>query len=153
MKNNTKAKTFDIFCAKMDERYFDLPEHIRRNIAHDLMLESMEILKENTDGLAQSKADAFLEHEKHRKQFRDHIEVIQKHTKTMMDSFKKQGFVKPDRDKFNKPILKGRTTMVDEMVEFLNKLNKSVMDFYKDVYKVEETKDNKDIGIEQISLF
>lgn len=153
MKNHTKAKTFETFCAKMDEKYPDLPEHIRRNIASDLTIESMEILKENSEGLSQAKADAFLDHEKHRKQFRDHIEIVQKHTKMLLDSFKKQGFVKPDRDKYNKPILKGRTLMVDEMVDFLNKLNKSVMDFYTEVYKIEETKDNKDIGIEQISLF
>jgi hypothetical protein len=43
--------------------------------------------------------------------------------------------------------------MVDEMVDFLNKLNKSVMDFYTDVYKIEDEKEFKTNGIEQISLF
>jgi hypothetical protein len=71
----------------------------------------------------------------------------------MYDSFRKQGFVKPEVDrKTNKPMLKGRTTMVDEMVDFLNKMNKTVMDFYKDVYKIEDTKEAKDAGV-QTTLF
>jgi hypothetical protein len=71
----------------------------------------------------------------------------------MYDSFRSQGFVKPDIDKkTNKPILKGRTTMVDEMVVFLNKMNKTVMDFYKDVYKIEDSKEAKDAGV-QTTLF
>jgi hypothetical protein len=113
----------------------------------------MIILKDNSDGLSKSASDALLDHEKHRKQFRDHIENIQKHSKVLLDSFKKQTFVKPDRDKNNKPVLVGRTRMVDEMVDFLNKLNKSVMDFYTQVYKIEDEKEFKTNGIEQISLF
>jgi hypothetical protein len=153
MKNHTKAKTLDLFCKTLDEKYPDIEEHIRRKIANDLMNDSLIILKENSEGLSKSASDALLDHEKHRKQFRDHIENIQKHTKTMMDSFKKQGFVKPDRDKNNKPVLVGRTRMVDEMVDFLNKLNKSVMQFYTDVYKIEDEREFKTNGIEQITLF
>jgi hypothetical protein len=153
MKNHTKAKTFDIFCQTLSEKYPDIDEHIRRKIANDLMNESMIILKDNSDGLSKSASDALLDHEKHRKQFRDHIENIQKHSKVLLDSFKKQTFVKPDRDKNNKPVLVGRTRMVDEMVDFLNKLNKSVMDFYTEVYKIEDEKEFKTNGIEQISLF
>jgi hypothetical protein len=42
--------------------------------------------------------------------------------------------------------------MVDEMVVFLNKMNKTVMDFYKDVYKIEDSKEAKDAGV-QTTLF
>jgi len=42
--------------------------------------------------------------------------------------------------------------MVDEMVVFLNRLNKTIMDFYKDVYKIEDFKDAKDISA-QTTLF
>ena len=113
----------------------------------------MGILNENCDGLSRSMQDAVVDLEKYKKTFRDHIEEIQKTTKVMYDSFRKQGFIKPEIDKkTNKPMLKGRTTMVDEMVEFLNKMNKTVMDFYKDVYKIEDSKEAKDAGI-QTTLF
>ena len=43
--------------------------------------------------------------------------------------------------------------MVDEMVVFLNKLNVIVIDFYKDIYKIQSREDAKQIGIEQTTLF
>jgi hypothetical protein len=46
-------------------------------------------------------------------------------------------------------VLKGKTTMVDEMVEFLNIVNDSVISFYKEVYKIEETSNENP----QITLF
>jgi hypothetical protein len=80
--------------------------------------------------------------------------MLEKSVKILFDSFRKQGFIKPDIDKkTNKPILKGRTTMVDEMVDFLNKLNIIVMDFYKDIYKIQNKEEGKQMGIEQITLF
>jgi hypothetical protein len=80
--------------------------------------------------------------------------MLEKSVKILFDSFRKQGFIKPDIDKkTNKPILKGRTTMVDEMVDFLNKLNIIVLDFYKDVYRIESRDEGKEFGVEQISLF
>jgi hypothetical protein len=80
--------------------------------------------------------------------------MLEKSVKILFDSFRKQGFIKPDIDKkTNKPILKSRTTMVDEMVDFLNKLNIIVLDFYKDVYRIESRDEGKEFGVEQISLF
>jgi hypothetical protein len=46
-------------------------------------------------------------------------------------------------------ILKPRTTMVQEMVDYLNFLNKLVISFYKEVYKIEQSS----IDYPKISLF
>ena len=153
MKSTTKTKTLELFLKILEENHPEMSEATRRKTAYVLCDASMDVLHENCDGLSKSMLDAVVDLEKYKKTFRDHIEDIQKITKTMYDSFRSQGFVKPDIDtKTNKPILKGRTTMVDEMVVFLNKMNKTVMDFYKDVYKIEDSKEAKDAGV-QTTLF
>ena len=153
MKSTTKTKTLELFLNILEKNNPEMSESTRRKTAYILCDASMDILHENCDGLSKSMLDAVVDLEKYKKTFRDHIEDIQKITKTMYDSFRSQGFVKPDIDKkTNKPILKGRTTMVDEMVVFLNKMNKTVMDFYKDVYKIEDSKEAKDAGV-QTTLF
>ena len=153
MKTTTKTKTLELFLKILEENHPEMAEPARRKTGYALCEASMGILNENCDGLSRSMQDAVVDLEKYKKTFRDHIEEIQKTTKIMYDSFRKQGFIKPEIDKkTNKPMLKGRTTMVDEMVEFLNKMNKTVMDFYKDVYKIEDSKEAKDAGI-QTTLF
>ena len=153
MKSTTKTKTLELFLKILEENHPEMSESTRRKTAYILCDASMDVLHENCDGLSKSMLDAVINLEKYKKTFRDHIEEIQKITKTMYDSFRSQGFVKPDIDKkTNKPILKGRTTMVDEMVVCLNKMNKTVMDFYKDVYKIEDSKEAKDAGV-QTTLF
>jgi hypothetical protein len=153
MKNTTKSKTLEIFLKILEENHPEMTEPARRKTAYDLCDASMDILNANCDGLSKSMLDAVVTLESYKKTFRDHIEDIQSTTKNMYTSFRSQGFIKPDIDrKTNKPILKGRTTMVDEMVFFLNKLNKTVMDFYKDVYKIEDSKESKDAGV-QTTLF
>lgn len=153
MKNTTKSKTLDIFLKILEEKHPEMTEPTRRKTAYDLCEASMQILNDNTEGLSKTMLDAVVTLESYKKTFRDHIEDIQSITKNMFTSFRSQGFIKPDIDKkTNKPYLKGRTTMVDEMVVFLNKMNKTVMDFYKDVYKIEDSKEAKDAGV-QTTLF
>jgi hypothetical protein len=153
MKNTTKSKTLDIFLKILEEKHPEMTEPKRRSTAIALCEASMQILNDNSEGLSKTMLDAVTSLESYKKTFRDHIEDIQSITKNMFTSFRSQGFIKPDIDKkTNKPYLKGRTSMVDEMVVFLNKMNKTVMDFYKDVYKIEDTKEAKDAGI-QTTLF
>lgn len=127
---------------------YNLPEHEQRNLTSTLTDEAMRYVNTSMQSFSELHLKAVTDLEQHKKMFRDHIELIDKHTKEMLVSFKKQGFVKPDTDKNGKPILKGRTTMVDEMVCFLNALNVSVLAFYKDVYKMEDLTQKP-----QISLF
>jgi hypothetical protein len=89
-------------------------------------------------------------HESNRGQFKKHIDLLQKETNRLLVSFKENSFVTKKYDENKKTmVLKGRTTMVDEMVYFLNLMNDSVILFYKDVYKVEETSNETP----QITLF
>jgi hypothetical protein len=89
-------------------------------------------------------------HESNRGQFKKHIDLLQKETNRLLVNFKENSFVTKKYDENKKTmVLKGRTTMVDEMVYFLNLMNDSVILFYKDVYKVEETSNETP----QITLF
>lgn len=150
MKDNVKNKMFEAFEAKLAEAYPDMEESTRRNIASLMQNISMEILIENTDGMSRAYSDAVIELEKHRNQFREHIELIQKHTKIVLESFKKNSMVAVDFDqKLKKPVLKARTTVIGDTVNFLNKLQESTIEFYEKVYKIE---DSNDFGI-QTTLF
>lgn len=141
-----KNQIFDSFLSIISQ--YSLPEHEQRALSSALTDKTMQQLDITVKSFTELHLKAVSDLEQHKKMFRDHIELIDKHTKEMLLSFKRQGFVKPDLDTNKKPILKGRTTMVDDMVAFLNKLNESVLAFYKDVYKMEDL-----IQTPQISLF
>ena len=154
MKNNLKSQTLEKFNEILEEKFPEIEEYKRRAIAHDMNEHSFLVIQEAIEYFSNSQNEKVIELEQHRKIFHDYINLLEKSVKILFDSFKKQGFVKPDIDKkTNKPYLKGRTTMVDEMVVFLNKLNVIVIDFYKDIYKIQSREDAKQIGIEQTTLF
>lgn len=154
MKNNLKAETLNKFNQILEEKYPEIEVYKRRAIAHELNEYAFGVLNESVKYFSDSQSEKSLLLEQHRKIFHDHIIMIEKSVKILFDNFKKEGFVKPEIDKkTNKPYLKGRTTMVDDMVLFLNRLNVLVMDFYKDVYKIENKEQAKEFGIEQITLF
>lgn len=141
---------FEAFEAKLAEAYPDMGESNRRNIASLMQKIAMDIIIENTDGISRAYTDAVIEMEKHRGQFREHIELIQKQTKIVLESFKKNSMVSIDFDqKLKKPVLKARTTVIADTVNFLNKLQDSTIDFYENVYKIEG---GNDFGI-QTTLF
>jgi hypothetical protein len=151
MKNTLKTKLFEAMEKKLAENYPTMQESSRRKLASLFQEVSLTILAENIDGLSKSHADIALEMESHKKMFRDHLEAIQKHYKTVMESFKTMGVVKTEIDrKTQRPVMIGRTTVVTEMVVFLNYLNNLTMDFFENVYKIEDTKDYQNI---QIKLF
>lgn len=142
MKNTLKNKLFETIDKKLDETYPDMTEVNRRKLAYLVQSLSLEVLFENIDGLTKSHSEMVLEMESHKKMFKDHIESMQKDCKTLMATFKNTGMVKFEIDhKTRKPILKAKTTVVAEMVTFLNKLNELTMKFYENVYKIEEDKD------------
>jgi translation elongation factor EF-1beta len=150
MKNTLKTKLFESFEEKLAQAYPDMAEHNRRNIANLMQNISIEILIENNDGITNSYNEAIKELEAHKKLFRDHVEELQKESKGIIQILRKNGLVSTSVDrKTNKPILVGRTTVITETVAFLNKMNEFTMNFYENVYKIE---DNNSFGT-QTTLF
>lgn len=150
MKNHLKDNIFQSFLETLDEDYPELSEAKRRRLAEKLGDKAYKIYTDNSQGLIQQLSDMTVSHESNRGQFKKHIDLLQKETNRLLVNFKENGFVTKKYDENKKTmVLKGRTTMVDEMVYFLNLMNDSVILFYKDVYKVEETSNETP----QITLF
>lgn len=151
MKNSIKNKLFESIDLKMAESYPDMSESNRRKIGFLIQGICMEIMAENIEGLANSHASMIMELETHKKLFKDHIDAIQKGYGILMDTFKKNGIVSIQHDpRKNKNVMRGKTTVVTEMVEFLNYLNDLTIEFYEKVYKIESEKDSYGI---QTTLF
>ena len=154
MKEATKTKTLDTFYTLMQEKFPHIKESDARKIANELIGVAQKMSMENADGFAKLHKETLLELEQHRTQFRKHIELIEKHTNGILESFKRQGYLKPETDpKTGKMYLKARTSLTTELVVYLNKLNDSVFEFYKNVYKIESYDQKGDSGFQQISLF
>jgi len=150
MKNHLKDNIFNSFLTIIEEEYPELSEAKRRRFADKLSDKAQMEYLENSKGLTQLLKDMSSSHEAHRGQFKRHIDMLQKETNRVFTNFKSNGFVTKKYDEYRKmTVLKGKTTMVDEMVEFLNIVNDSVISFYKEVYKIEETSNENP----QITLF
>ena len=150
MKNYLKDQIFNNFLQILESEMPQLTEASRRKMAEKLIDGSYSVYKENTEGIVKQTSEAISDLERHRGLFKQYIDVVQKNTNLILANFKQNGFVTKKYDEYTKKtILKGRTTMVDDMVYFLNDLNDLVSLFYKDVYKVEQTTKDQ----QQITLF
>jgi hypothetical protein len=149
MKNYLKEEIFNNFLEILENDMPQLTEATRRRLAEKLSEKSYRSYTQNTEGIVKQSKEAIIELEKHRGLFKQYIDFTQTSTNKLLYNFKQNGFVTKTYDNnTKKTILKGRTTMVDDMVYFLNELNDLVTLFYKDVYKLEETsKDNQQINL------
>lgn len=150
MKNHLKEQIFDNFLQILEVAMPQLTEAARRKIAEKLCQSAYDVYKVNSEGIVKQSSEAIVDLEKHRALFKKYIDFTQTSVNKILSNFKQNGFVTKKYDEYTKKtILKGRTTMVDDMVYFLNDLNDLVSLFYKEVYKVEQTTKDQ----QQITLF
>ena len=150
MKNHLKDTIFESFLGIVEEKLPEMSEAQRRRLCEALVDSSNKAYLANSKGIADQSLEAIRELEKHRAQFKNFVDDLQKGTNKLLFKFKEQGFVTKKYDpNSQKSVLKGRTTMVDDMVFYLNSLNDLVILFYKDVYKMEDTSHDTP----QITLF
>jgi hypothetical protein len=153
MKNILKNDYYDKFLKSLeDDQVFSDVQ--KRYIASKLSVEAVDVHDENFKKLSELYREASINNEKTRSQFIGMVNFIEKLTKPIIDSFKRQGFLKVDIMPNGKNKMVGRTTMVTDMVKYLTTLNELVINFYKDVYQIEKVSD-KEIEKEKIqsSLF
>ena len=151
MKETLRTKLFEHSVQHISNKYPDIPEHRARNISSDVSIKSIEILTENNRTLGELSRDLILEAEKNKKMFRAHIENLQKETKQVLQKLKDNGCISFGYDtKLRRNVITARSSVLKDTVDFLNKLNTFVIDFYKDVYKIDE-QNNDDRT--QITLF
>jgi hypothetical protein len=156
MENRFKNLLLNRFLEVIElENKIGLTESQKRAICNLLAVSASDVHAENFDKLNESHQQLVLTHEKTRKQFTGMVNFIEKNTKVVLDKFKTSSFVKEDYDVMKKKVvLKARTSMVTDMVDYLNRLNDLIIKFYEDVYEIEKVTD-KEKQKEQIqaSLF
>ena len=138
MKNITKSNLTEIFLDYLDDRLDGMTEAKRREIAYGLSELAYAQILEGSKAMADLYQTCMIESEAHRKQFRDHIELIQSYTKQVFGEFRRGGYIKDEIDpKTRKKVLIAKTRVLESVVVFLNALNETVNDFYENVYKID----------------
>ena len=151
MKEHLRNKLFSESIQVLSDLNTGLPESQARKIGSRVAENSIRILIENNQNMSEHYKDLILEAEQTRKMFREHIEILQSETQSILKILKTTGMVKMEwNSKLKKNVLVAKTSVLQETVAFLNKMNTLVIDFYKDVYKVEETNNEDRL---QITLF
>jgi hypothetical protein len=153
MKNILKNYYYDKFLESLkDDQVFSDVQ--KRYIANKLSVEAVNVHDENFKKLSDLHKELLINSEKTRSQFVGMVNFIEKSTKPLVDSFTRQGFLKVEALPNGKKKMVGRTTMVTDMVQYLNTLNELVFNFYKDVYQIDKV-DEKEKEKEKIqaSLF
>lgn len=82
--------------------------------------------------------------EKTKTQFHDMVSFIEKTTTVVIENLKSMGMLTVTYEKSGKPVMKARTSVVTSMVDYLNKLNGLVIQFYGEIYKIAEESQEPD---------
>lgn len=127
---------------KLLNDYTFLTEVQAHKIANDMMAIGVTHAMNNMDGIQSMVSKAVIDLESYRNQFHEHIEFLQAVSKKIIEILKQKGLVHYEYDmKKKKNVMKGRTNVLTETVEYFNILNDMVIDYYKNVYKIEVSPD------------
>jgi hypothetical protein len=128
----------------------ELTDSARRKLAFDLTDVYYTHLTESHKQLSTMLNKTTLEYEQNRTLFMDMISMIHKSSEAVLNLFEKKHLAELIYDQSSRQnVWVAKTTVVKDLVDFLNKLNVEVIKFYKDVYKIEPEEKH---GI-QASLF
>jgi len=154
MEKRLKEVYFDKFIEKLNEdKNITLSDVQKRNIATLLSTYAIEVHDENFKKLSALNQENTLILEKSRSQFIGMINFIERTTNPLIEKLKVQGVVKVDISG-GKSKMVGRSSVVTEMVKYINTLNDLVINFYRDIYQIEKVTDkDKEKDKIQASLF
>jgi hypothetical protein len=155
MEKNLRKETFERFIetCKNNNKY-NLSEAQIRHYCYFLADLFVDIQDGSHKAMVEMYHENTLTLEKSRNQFHEMVIFIEKNTNVILENLKSMGMIKKDFDKHGKAIIKGKTTVVTDMVNYMNKLNDLVIQFYQDVYLIQKMDDMKDEnGRVQGSLF
>lgn len=149
MKNNLKELIFEAFISKLQILDSEMSDVKKRKIADALTIDCLDLYIENNAKLTELHQQKLLEYEQNRKTYGDDILYIQDNTNKLLDKMQDGGFISYNYDaKTGVKKLTSRTSVVNDMVVFLNVLNKRVVEYYVKTFKADE----KDFKI-QTKLF
>jgi hypothetical protein len=127
--------------------------HIRK-IAEELSVIGNDVSVENSKTFSKLYSEVSYKSESHKNLFRQHIELISKHSNKLMAELKRNNFVqfRSEKNSSEKKLV-GKTIFANSLVIFLDELDESVRKFYTDVYEIKDEDEAKRSGFEQTSLF
>lgn len=128
----------------------DLPEHIRQKISTRATETFLDYNNQVNKEIMLAYNELCASYEKNRSLHTAQIDYMKKMTEKLIAVYKEKGFVKIEYDsKLAKNVMTYRTTMLQETVQYMNKLNDLVIQYYKDVMKEKK----KEFVSMQSSLF
>ena len=141
MQQTFKNEMFESFLVELGTIKVELSDVQKRRIADALTNKSMDLLILNGKYLREIVKNAVMEREYCLSEFKDFIDQIVDRSKKVHDAMMVQGMVFIDTDKTSgKQILKARSSVLQESVDFLNYLNKKVVVYYRDVFRMDMIK-------------
>lgn len=135
------------------DKSIDIDGALLRKVANTLAFASMEIHDENFDNLSKLHGEMSLSYERNRTQFIGMVNFIEKSSKFILTTFKKETLVKMEYSALTrKTQMKANSTVLTDVVKYFNQMNELVIKFYSEVYEIEKV-DPKDTDVKQTSLF
>ena len=136
-----------------NDKSIELEGALLRKVANTLAIASMDVHDENFEILSKSHGELVLNYERNRTQFIGMVNFIEKSSKFILTTFKKETLVKMEYSALTrKTQMKANSSVLTDVVKYFNHMNDLVVKFYSDVYEIEKV-DPKDTDVKQTSLF
>ena len=136
-----------------NDKTIELEGALLRKVANTLAIASMEVHDDNLTNLKKMYGELVLDYERNRTQFIGMVNFIEKSSKFILDTFKKQTLVKLEYSAMTrKTQMKANSSVLSDVVKYFNQMNDLVIKFYADVYEIDKV-DTKENDIKQTSLF
>ena len=143
MEKRLKEVYFEKFIEKLDEdKNIGLSDVQKRQISNLLSSYAIEVHDDNFKKLSALNQENTLILEKSSSQFIGMINFIERTTNPLIDKLRVQGVVKVELHG-GKSKMVGRSSVVTEMVKYINTLNELVINFYRDIYQIEKVSDKE----------
>ena len=136
-----------------NDKSIQLEGALLRKVANTLAVASMDVHDENFKILLKSHGELVLNYERNRTQFIGMVNFIEKSSKFILTTFKKETLVKMEYSALTrKTQMKANSNVLTDVVKYFNHMNDLVVKFYSDVYEIEKV-DPKETDVKQTSLF
>ena len=154
MENRLKKVMYEHFIDVLqNDKTIELEGALLRKVANTLAIASMEVHDDNLTNLKKMYGELVLDYERNRTQFIGMVNFIEKSSKFILDTFKKQTLVKLEYSAMTrKTQMKANSSVLSDVVKYFNQMNDLVIKFYADVYEIDKV-DTKENDIKQTSLF
>lgn len=149
-----KDRLFLLYEEKLYGTFPEAKQTIVRRCADDLSTLATNECSDAVKIFTKLYADATYKSEQHKLLFREHIELISKHSEVLQKELESNSFVQLKINKTtHEKYLVGKTIFATNLINFLTQLNESVKKFYTDVYEVKDEREATELGFKQTSLF